>query len=96
MIYGTQQNQDMDTKYIIFNVSELDLIDFNQVIEDSLETLRYSIDGTKTFVKWVGNEPECISSLLTKSIIYNNEEMLIILDTPEWNEYNSISGTTYL
>lgn len=86
----------MDIKYIFFDYSEIDLIDFTQVYETSKDTIRVSIDGTKTFVKWVGNEPECISSLLTKSIIYNNEEMLIILDTPEWNEYNSISGTTYL
>jgi len=74
----------MDTKYIIFNVSELDLIDFNQVIENSLETLRYSIDGTKTFVKWIGNEPTFISELVSKSIIYNNEDMMDILHTDEW------------
>ena len=84
MIYGTQQNQDMDTKYIIFNVSELDLIDFNQVIENSLETLRYSIDGTKTFIKWIENEPTFISELVSKSIIYNNEDMMDILHTDEW------------
>jgi hypothetical protein len=74
----------MDTNYIIFNVSELDLIDFNQVIENSLETLRYSIDGTKTFVKWIGNEPMFISELVSKSIIYNNEDMMDILHTDEW------------
>ena len=74
----------MDTKYIIFNVSELDLIDFNQVIENSLETLRYSIDGTKTFIKWIENEPTFISELVSKSIIYNNEDMMDILHTDEW------------
>ena len=84
MIYGTQQNQDMDTKYIIFNVSELDLIDFNQVIENSPETLRYSIDETKTFIKWIENEPTFISELVSKSIIYNNEDMMDILHTDEW------------
>jgi len=84
VIYGQQQNQDMDTNYIIFNVSELDLIDFNQVIENLPETLRYSIDGTKTFVKWIGNEPAFISELVSKSIIYNNEDMMDILHTDEW------------
>lgn len=38
--------------YIIFNVSEIDKIDFNQVLETSPETLRRSVDGTKTFIKW--------------------------------------------
>ena len=74
----------MDIKYIIFDISELNLIDFNQVIETSSETLRYSIDGTKTFIKWVGNEPNFISSLTTKSVIYNNEDMMNIVHTDEW------------
>jgi hypothetical protein len=38
--------------YIIFNVSEVDKVDFNQVLETSAETLRKSVDGTKTFIKW--------------------------------------------
>lgn len=84
----------MDTKYIFFDVSELNLIDFNQVLETSVETLRYSTDGTKTFVKWIGDEPSFISNLTTKSTIYNNNEMLIILDSPIWNQDNRLSGTT--
>jgi hypothetical protein len=84
VIYGTQQNQDMDTNYIIFDVSELNLIDYNQVIEHSPETLRYSIDGTKTFIKWIGNDPDFISALVSKSVIYNNEDMMNILHTDEW------------
>ncbi len=84
----------MDIKYIFFNVSELNLIDFNEVLETSLETLRYSIDGTKTFVKWIGDEPSFISDLSTKSTIYNKEQMLIILNSDEWNDYNPISGIT--
>jgi len=84
VIYGTQQNQDMDIKYIIFDVSELNLIDYNQIIEHSSETLRYSIDGTKTFIKWIGNDPDFISALVSKSVIYNNEDMMNILHTDEW------------
>lgn len=38
--------------YIIFNISEIDKIDFGQVLETSAETLRKSVDGSKTFVKW--------------------------------------------
>lgn len=38
-------------EFMIFNVSELDKIDFDQVHETSVDTVRKSIDGTRTFVK---------------------------------------------
>jgi hypothetical protein len=40
-----------ERKFMIFNVSELGNIDFTQVQETSVETVRVSVDGTKTFVK---------------------------------------------
>jgi hypothetical protein len=39
-------------QYMIFSLSEADAIDFNEVLQTSAETLRKSIDGTKSFVKW--------------------------------------------
>ena len=56
----------MNRNFIIFNVTELDKIDYNQVLETSVETIRKSVDETKTFVKWDGVEPSFISSLTTK------------------------------
>jgi hypothetical protein len=38
-------------KYIIFSTSELDKINFDEVLETSAETVRKSVDETKTFVK---------------------------------------------
>jgi hypothetical protein len=70
--------------YIIFNMSEIGLIDFAQVLETSLETIRKSVDGTKTFVKWDGNTPACIANLTTDEGPYTNEEILVILSTEEW------------
>jgi hypothetical protein len=77
-------------EFMIFNISELNQIDFNQVIETSEETVRKSIDGTKTFVKWGGEIPECVSNLTTKEGPYTYEEILIILSTPEWTSNESI------
>jgi hypothetical protein len=71
-------------KYIIFDVSELNKINFNEVLEDSQSTLRYSLDGTKTFIKWEDIEPSFLSNLLTKSRIYTLEEISEILLTSEW------------
>jgi hypothetical protein len=84
----------MDYKYIIFDLSEIDKINFEQVMETSVETLRLSVDGTKTFVKWIGDTPSSIDSLTTKSQVYNNVEILSILDTNEWTKEESTSGTT--
>jgi hypothetical protein len=46
--------------------------------------LRYSLDGTKTFIKWEDIEPSFLSNLLTKSRMYTLEEISEILLTSEW------------
>jgi hypothetical protein len=76
----------MNRNYMILNVSELDKIDFNQVLETSAQTVRKSVDETKTFVKWIGEEPSCISILTTKQGPYTHEEMIDILATDEWTK----------
>jgi hypothetical protein len=73
-------------KFMIFNVSELPNIDFTQVLETSEETVRKSVDETKTFVKWDGEMPECVSTLTTKDGPYNYDEILTILSTSEWTK----------
>ena len=72
--------------FMIFNVSELSQIDFTQVLETSEETVRKSVDETKTFVKWDGNIPECVTSLATQEGPYSYDEILEILLTEEWTK----------
>ena len=72
-------------EFMIFNVSELPLIDFNQVHETSQDTVRRSTDGTLTFVKWDGATPSSVEALTTKEGPYTYEEILTILSTPEWS-----------
>lgn len=74
----------MNRNFVIFSVTELPLIDFSQVLETSAETVRMSVDGTKTFVKWDADEPSCISLLTTKTQVYTYEEILEILSGEEW------------
>ena len=77
--------------FMIFSVTELPNIDFTQVNETSAETVRKSIDGTKTFVKWDGdNIPSSVETLTTKEGPYTYEEILIILSTEEWVSPNPI------
>ena len=70
--------------YMIFNVSELSQIDFNQVLETSNTTVRKSVDETKTFVKWDGDIPSSVNSLTTKEGPYTHDEILDILSTSFW------------
>jgi hypothetical protein len=80
-------------EFMIFNVSELPQINFTQVLETSAETVRKSVDGTKTFVKWDGAMPQCVIDLTTSEGPYTYEEILAILATPEWTDPNPIMGT---
>jgi hypothetical protein len=77
-------------EFMIFNVSELNQINFTQVLETSADTVRRSINGTKTFVKWDGSMPQCISDLTTKEGPYTYDEILVILSTSEWTDPNPI------
>ena len=77
-------------EFMIFNVSELNQINFVQVLETSADTVRRSVDGTKTFVKWDGSMPQCVIDLSTSEGPYTYDEILIILSTPEWTEPNPI------
>jgi hypothetical protein len=77
-------------KFMIFNVSELSKIDFNDVSETSAETVRISIDKTKTFVKWDYDIPKCVDTLTTKEGPYSYEEILEIMKSPEWTDPNPI------
>jgi hypothetical protein len=74
-------------KFMIFNVSELLNINFTQVCETSIDTVRKSVDGTKTFVKWDSDSiPESVNTLTTKEGPYTYDEILTILSGPEWTD----------
>tara|TARA_R100001594_G_scaffold67567_1_gene101870 strand:+ start:444 stop:668 length:225 start_codon:yes stop_codon:yes gene_type:complete len=68
--------------YVIIDASDVATIDFNQVLEGSARTLRYSLDGSQTFVKYEGNKPR----FLYGKTAYSYSQILSILDGPEWTE----------
>jgi hypothetical protein len=70
--------------FAIFSLTEIEKIDFSQVLETSAETLRVSTDGTKSFVKWDGEPPEFVETLETLEGLYTYSEMLEILSGEEW------------
>jgi len=86
------ETQDYEQRqFMIFNVSELTNIDFSQVLETSIDTVRKSVDETKTFVKWDGDIiPSSVDSLTTKEGPYTYQEIIDILNTPEWTSNEMI------
>jgi len=80
--------------FAIFSTTELDKINFSEVLETSVDTVRKSVDGTKTFVKWDdgGTIPPSVQALTTIEGIYTYEEILEILSTPEWSAPMPMEG----
>lgn len=75
-------------KYVIFDVSELGSINFDEVMETSADTVRLSLDGLKTFVKYEGDMPSSVSALTTKTQEYTHTEILTILAGADWTDPN--------
>ncbi len=68
-------------KYVIINASEVSSINFNEVLQTSENTLRYSLDNSKALVKFEGNTP----SFLNGKTQYTQEEILRIVQTDDWS-----------
>ena len=72
-------------QFAIFSTTELNQIDFTEVLETSAETCRVSTDGTLTFVKWdAETPPPSVQALTTIQGYYTYEEILEILSGEEW------------
>jgi len=71
--------------FMIFNVSELGSVNFSEVLETSINTVRKSVDQTQTFVKWDDEiVPPSVNGLTTKDGPHIYEDMLTILATSGW------------
>ena len=76
--------------FMIFNVSELGNVDFNQVLETSSSTVRLNLSGSQTFVKWEGETiPSSVDALTTKEGPYSYEQILNILTGSAWTPEES-------
>jgi len=71
--------------YTIVNTIDLTqaMIDVCQIT--SMDTVRKSIDGTLTILKWVGETP----AIFVGATVYDNAEANVLMDTPEWTEEQS-------
>ena len=74
--------------YIIINMTEIGLVDFNEVLETSQSTIRISVDGTQTVLKWNSSEPSFVASLSSYDGPYTHSEILPIMATAAWTDPN--------
>ena len=72
--------------YVIIPYYEVGNIDFDEVLETSINTIRRSIDGYKTFVKYEYEMPPSVVAIQDKSQEYSYEEICEILNTEEWRD----------
>ena len=70
--------------YLIFNMSQVDSVDFSAVLETSADTLRLSVDETKSFVKWEGETPSFVSDLTNTEGPYSHSQILEVLAGEAW------------
>jgi hypothetical protein len=72
--------------YVVFDLSEVDTIDFSEVMETSADTLRKNLADTQSFVKYEGDMPPSVVALTTRSQEYSHEEILVFLAGEEWTD----------
>lgn len=72
--------------YNIINISDLENIDFSQIYETSVNTIRKSLDKSKFIIKY-NIEPSFITDGSLPVVgTYNHSEILEILAGSDWTE----------
>jgi hypothetical protein len=69
-------------KYVIILAEEVSSVDFNQVLETSENTLRYSLNNENALVKFEGETPSFLQGKQT----YNYQEIMDILSGSDWTK----------
>lgn len=82
-------------KYFLFiDTWLLNQIDFSEVMETNRDTLRFSNDEGKTYVKWIGETPPSVQAILDNHPYSINtlEEAIEILKSDEWVDLSECDG----
>lgn len=74
--------------YAVINLSDIGLIDFAQVGETSVSTVRKSLDNTEFVIKWQeGYAPTFITDSSVVPVgTYDHHAILELMATPSWSE----------
>lgn len=69
-------------KYTILNKEKLESVNFTEVLETSVNTLRYNNANTEFILKFEGDTP----TFLVDKQLYDYEGIMQILNSPEWTQ----------
>ena len=74
--------------YAVINLTDVGLIDFSQIGESSVSTIRKSLDDTQFVIKWEeGYIPTFISdSSVIPVETYDHHSILVLMQTSAWSE----------
>ena len=72
----------MSRNYVILNADEVSTVNFDEVLETSVDTLRYNVQGDQTFVKYERAKPRCLYGKDTLS----HSAMLTVLEGEAWTQ----------
>ena len=71
--------------YAIINASDVSNIDFNQILETSVNTLKYSANNSLILIKWTTPPAFIYVDELVEPVgIYTHQQILSILRTNAW------------
>ena len=68
-------------KYVILDISELNNINYNELPNHSVESVRTSLNGSKFIIKY-----NVKPSFITDEVEYSHSEILDIVAGSEWTE----------
>tara|TARA_R100001594_G_C4019305_1_gene258802 strand:+ start:1070 stop:1300 length:231 start_codon:yes stop_codon:yes gene_type:complete len=69
-------------KWVILNISDVTDEMISNSLQTSRDTLRLSLDGSKTILKWDGETPDCFDGINT----YTHTEILEELAKSDWSK----------
>jgi hypothetical protein len=80
--------KDNDRRYAVINITDLELIDFSQIEQTSIETIRKSLDDTQFVIKWEdGYTPTFITDASVVPVgTYDHHAILELMATDKWSE----------
>jgi hypothetical protein len=76
----------MEYIYGIININDLLKVDFTQVGQTSVDTIRKSLDETMFVLKWETMPTFITDGTIVPLQVLTHEECLELMNTPEWAE----------
>ena len=79
-------------RWLVIPADQVANVDFNQVLESSADSLRYSVDGTQTFVKY---EVNVVEETYTQTFLNSetNEEESYTVEVGVYGRPSTYNGT---